>query len=934
MQAATPEAAPVPEGWPEAEMLAYMKKAGVAPIALQADARLAKERAAEWYAWCEREIIVPFGERMTGHSDLKEPVLKTVRNGIRLMRDMRDRDYTFTAARLAEECEKLVGAGMADPLIITLHVWAVHKSTRDFPRCQEMFDSLLVKRREEFKALPPSLRFLTATMFDALREDASQERKNSYDKTMIKAALEAIAAGCYVPEVDDEVLTENLDPLFDEEVMKGDEKQVWGICESPKISEWSRNILKGLWHNRMAWMARGTGWANQVKPEGWLGYEEHSKLARGFFYHAWELNPKRPKGASGMTLISNVGAGEAGDDPRMWFDRAVAAEFDYMQPYHALRNGLRPRWGGSVQESLAFGLAAAQTRRFDTEVPYGFLSSLKVMAGDAEDYKEVCHDPLMAKVAVALCRQQVKDAPTEELRQEALAILGGMAWACGDYVAAADAFARLPGRFPRSAVRYLNFFTTSEEVMRGESEIFVKGLEGQWLAAEKYLLEKAYVAAAGLYEGIALAVDGAGKDLASSRLAKANFENSFDKKDWVSLDMKPGLKEWTIRKGNWEAHPKGGMVLHGVGDSAYILFNGRIGTEFQMRGEYEFVNAKDRYGLLIMLGWADYKEGEGKRLERETWISYADSRDKVDQAGIWDIVYRSSVMSKAIGGMTNRTKFLITCHNGLLTYVINGREIYRNVQAYEGVPPFDSLNLSPDGLVGFGNPQFRKGMDTCILNVEVRKLDETWSPEQETKAQTQAGNVEAKDIRSTDDLLAYLDESEWEVRDKPDGQSVATISMNSRYRTLSYYKAFMDNQEYAMDSLDSRTLVVDKEKKLTFNEDYTRFEITGLREMGAVIHGVLTFRPGIPMKTVMAPLTEAESVFAGSRWKRFKDSLIFHADGTWEETGANKRRGTWKVQSATEAACFDDKKIIRQVEMSKDGKSLWNEVRTTWKRAE
>ncbi len=53
-------------------------------------------------------------------------------------------------------------------------------------------------------------------------------------------------------------------------------------------------------------------------------------------------------------MISTSGdAPQPGEDARTWFDRAVAAQFDYWPAYQARLVFLQPRWGGSYEEDLA-----------------------------------------------------------------------------------------------------------------------------------------------------------------------------------------------------------------------------------------------------------------------------------------------------------------------------------------------------------------------------------------------------------------------------------------------------------------------------------------------------------------------------------------------------------------------------------------------------
>ena len=75
------------------------------------------------------------------------------------------------------------------------------------------------------------------------------------------------------------------------------------------------------------------------------------------------------------------------DNERTWFDRTVAAEFDYNSAYSKLEWSLRPRWGGSHAAMLALGQECADTKRYDTGVPRRQLSALKAVYRELVDDK-------------------------------------------------------------------------------------------------------------------------------------------------------------------------------------------------------------------------------------------------------------------------------------------------------------------------------------------------------------------------------------------------------------------------------------------------------------------------------------------------------------------------------------------------------------------
>lgn len=142
------------------------------------------------------------------------------------------------------------------------------------------------------------------------------------------------------------------------------------VDDHPDLPSWLKDLFVGKHHVRSAWEARGSGWANTVSADGWLGFEEHLELARERLTRSWNSNPDHPAAAARMITVSMGMNGAA--DMRLWFDRAIAARADYGLAYHYYLNGMQARWHGSDAELAAIGKACLETERFDTSIP-GFL---------------------------------------------------------------------------------------------------------------------------------------------------------------------------------------------------------------------------------------------------------------------------------------------------------------------------------------------------------------------------------------------------------------------------------------------------------------------------------------------------------------------------------------------------------------------------------
>jgi hypothetical protein len=113
-------------------------------------------------------------------------------------------------------------------------------------------------------------------------------------------------------------------------------------------------LLQGEANIKMAWQARGTGYANRVTDEGWKGLEQHLKIADKALNKAWKLNPKDVRIPLAMLTVE-LGQGEGRDRMELWFNRAMELNPLCYDAAYAKLYYLEPKWHGSVEDMLIFG---------------------------------------------------------------------------------------------------------------------------------------------------------------------------------------------------------------------------------------------------------------------------------------------------------------------------------------------------------------------------------------------------------------------------------------------------------------------------------------------------------------------------------------------------------------------------------------------------
>jgi ankyrin repeat protein len=157
-------------------------------------------------------------------------------------------------------------------------------------------------------------------------------------------------------------------------------KMASALESSKDPDPWLLRMVQGSLEMGIAWRARGNGYADTVTEKGQQDFDAHMAKARGLLTEAWKLHPEFPQAADLMIGVTMCGQGNAGDTPRLWFERAVQAQADYTPAYSNMTLSIQPEWGGSNEKMEAFGLECLATDRFDTDVPLNYLVMLRGLA--------------------------------------------------------------------------------------------------------------------------------------------------------------------------------------------------------------------------------------------------------------------------------------------------------------------------------------------------------------------------------------------------------------------------------------------------------------------------------------------------------------------------------------------------------------------------
>lgn len=694
----------------------YLKEQDFAPIEIKPSARSATDLAKARWAWMQRMLLPVFEKNIAQWPQQAEAARSFVKQALMAKAGHPEVDPKRPWSVMAAEGTALAKAKVEEPLLLWLAAWVVWESHEGYTDAWDFLSK--ANRHKTLKDYPSVIAAHIEEQFNEVRRSTNSETiaKSNTERTkrMLKSAMDP---AIFTPE-EDELFFDEVEFVFSTANVKERPEELQKLCDAPHLTPWLREMMLGRMHNRVAWTHRGGGFANTVKDEGWKKFEEHQIIARGHFKKAWELRPDRPQAAASMIDIVKCGHSDPGETTRLWFDRAIAAQCDYYGAYYDLLWVLRPRWGGSLDQMKAFYCACALTGRHEQGVVLAMRRILEYLEDDADDIRLMLAQEPFKQVVLGSNRELAESKEVYRLWQHdwRLADYGVLAWMAGDYETAHDTFLQVPVPFPRQTRRRLNLRANEAEV-RAQSALYTFGFNTEWDAAEEaYMLGRPNEALPG-YQDIASRFQGEPPGLLLERIAACKFEKDFATGKWVKMWAFPDLAEWHHLSGFWTGLKTGTLVNNGHGARAFLLHNGRIGTNFEFTGEYEEKDLPGGdQGLSIILG---YHGGD----QTEDWISCAQwsSSGKGPVASMLRKMYQTAApqVSPPVNGRT--WKFHIVCRDGLVTYRLNHRDIVVNHRVTD--KDGDAFEMPENSVIGFFHHFFHEKSHTHIRRLMIRRLD-------------------------------------------------------------------------------------------------------------------------------------------------------------------------------------------------------------------
>ena len=482
----------------------------------------------------------------------------------------------------------------------------------------------------------------------------------------------------------------------------------------PGCGSTSRAGITTTWPGRRG--ARASPAASS--PSSGTSSAREAALARRDLEKAYALRPDRPDASVQLLTL-------AGDDPqpgqteRMWFDRAIAAQIDYLPAYETYWLRLLPRWGGSYEQMLSLGREALETGRFDTEVPAQLLEIVHRIRVDQQmaDGAEGGGPPVFERPEVyPLLVRMFEGYLAEPTRVGQRSLWHGQ-WSvvadrAGRPAEALKHFEAAGFRLEPPAERHV---TREKETPRAFGiRLMVAASPASAEVADGARRREAFDVAGALAAYRAATQKDPSPHFAQAvgdAVAALEQEQRLAEGGWVPfLPKGPHLLGWHNELGQWRVDADGSLVGRAGSRGLLLVSDARVGADFEARGRVELVSSSNgafQGGIAF---------GRPTWLTKE-WIMFRVKRNAREGKVAYSSCHFEQPLVKAVPApVEDGTSFTLRVQDGRITTTANGAPVET------GLVPAKGLVRDRDLKVGLGGYVDENVVELRFRDVAVRRL--------------------------------------------------------------------------------------------------------------------------------------------------------------------------------------------------------------------
>jgi len=218
----------------------------------------------------------------------------------------------------------------------------------------------------------------------------------------LKEMLNDFGNGVYLIEQHtDDILSNHGEYLFE-----SSPEEVLSLVESSEgVPTWFKKLLRGKYHLDSGWNARGTGYAKTVSDSQWKVFNRELTLAEKAFRESWDLHQHPYSGSQLISISMNL---QNDRETRLWFEKTLSIRADYGIAYYNYMSSLMPRWGGSNEETKAFGKACLTPVLEGTDVSFLLVTAhmnRSVESGNKKNYWKMMPEDEKSEILQMIDRQ-------------------------------------------------------------------------------------------------------------------------------------------------------------------------------------------------------------------------------------------------------------------------------------------------------------------------------------------------------------------------------------------------------------------------------------------------------------------------------------------------------------------------------------------------
>jgi hypothetical protein len=621
-------------------------------------------------------------------------------------------DERIAAARAA------VDAGCDDPLVLHLLARAVQDRDWSSPEPEGLYQRALegMKKSPYARAIA---RDAASSLFELYHRRAEGLGLRAPVQALeLQWFREALGDGSYEDDEEAVLLWHIRSASGTAFAQRAPAELAQAVAGATWVDPWMRLYFSGWAHYQAAWKGRGTGFARDVKPEQWEVFRREAALARRDLEESYALRPDRPEASRQLMTL-------AGDDPkpgqteRMWFDRAIAAQLDYLPAYEAYWTRLLPRWGGSYDEMLSLGREALETGRFDTEVPAQLLEIVHRIRQDQQmgDGAEGEGPPVFERPEVYPLLVRMFEGYLAEPKRTGERQLWHGQWAVAADRARrpVDALAHFEAagfRLNRAAER---FVTREKETAREFGiRVVTAASPGAADAADGARRREAFDVGGALAAYRAATQKDPSPHFAQAvgdAVAALEQEEKLAEGGWVPfLPKGPHLLGWHNELGQWRVDTDGSLVGRAGSRGLLLVSDARVGADFEARGRVELVSSSNG----AFQGGIGF--GRPTWLTKE-WIMFRVKRNEREGKVAYSSCHFEQALVKAVPApVEDGTSFTLRVENGRITTTANGAPVET------GLVPAKGLVRDRDVKVALGGYVDENVVELRFRDVAVRRL--------------------------------------------------------------------------------------------------------------------------------------------------------------------------------------------------------------------